>query len=1152
MSNFVHLHNHTHYSILDALTTPKELVAAAVEDGQKAIAITDHGVMYGVYEFYKEAKEKGIKPLIGMEAYLANGSRLDKTALTRANKKKNYFHILLIAKDEIGYKNLVKLSSIGYTEGFYYRPRIDKEVLEKYKNGLICTSACMGGIIGSHIIDNQYEKALAESQYYKDLFGDDFYLEIQNHFLPNDPLIIQKVPEIARELNIKLIATNDIHYISKDNAIPHNILLHIRDNSKIEDSIANDILKYGTAEYYFKTTKQMKELFSDFPEALSNTSEIAEKCNFNFEKKTVFPEFPIPKESSAQDLNEYLKELVYKGLKDRFDIQTDELKERIEYELNVIIKMGFSGYFLIVANFIEAAHKLNVSVGPGRGSAVGSLVAYCLKITNVNPLPYNLLFERFLNPERFSMPDIDIDFSDETRDLVINFVKEKYGADAVAQICTFGKLSARAVLTDVGRVLNISLQQVKDITRQIQISQGRVPKISEILDLPNLKWLKDTEDQKLKQLIEYSQKLENRNRSVGTHAAGIVITPGDVSDYVPLYKGTENKSSVEVATQFSMLNLEEIGLLKMDFLGLKTLSIIDRTLEMIEENFKIKINIDQIDFEDKKTYDMISNGDTLAVFQFESNGMQEYLKKLKPHNLEELTAMNALYRPGPMDNIPEFIDRKYGRKTIEYLHPLMERALKTTYGIIVYQEQVMQLVQIIADFTLGQADILRRAMGKKDQRYMDKMKPLFINGAAKHGINDKLAEEIFGLIYKFANYGFNKSHSLAYSYLAFQTAWLKTHYTTEFLASVMTSEITTLPKIVQLIEEAKKFNIKVVPPDINRSVANFYGLSKTIFFGMAAIKNVGVAVVNQIVQARDTKPFKSFFDFIERVDSKVINRRTLEALICAGAFDSIHPNQRASLFESIDIAIEYAKSSQDTSTEMESLFGGEVNEQIKVEPDLINVPEWDFLELLRKEKEFLNFYISGNPMQNYEHIIRSINSANITNSINRKIHKLYCGVVADINTKFDKKKNQICFVNVEEFNSRAECIFWSDAYEKYADKIKAGEILIVSGSFNENEDDISIVVNEVLDISNVIDNYFAGYKIWINIDEIDMTQKIKLFYDKYYNEKYPHRIIKFFVHNNENTIKDTYINLKCPIRYDLETFNQISEIFGVSNVKLEI
>lgn len=1153
MTKFVHLHNHTHFSILDAVTTPEELVNAAINDGHPAVALTDHGVMYGVYDFYKAAKSKNIKPIIGMEAYIANGSRFDKKSTNKLEKKRNYFHLLLLAKDETGYKNLSKLSSLGFTEGFYYRPRIDKELLEKYKDGLICTSACMGSMINAHIIDGNIEKAYSEAKYYKDLFGDDFYIEIQNHYLPNDPLILDIAPKIAKEFDIKMIATNDIHYISPDYAIPHNILLLIRDGVKAEDKPDITNLRYGKPEFYFKTYEQMKELFKDFPEALDNTLEIADKCNLKFEKKIVFPDFPIPKESKSKNLDEYLKELAYKGLEQRFSEITPDLVERLEYELNIISQMGFPGYFLIVANFVTAAKKLGVSVGPGRGSAVGSLVAYSLGITNVNPIPYNLLFERFLNPERFSMPDIDIDFSDEKRDLVINYVKETYGENAVAQIITFGKLSSRMVLTDVGRILGINLSKVKEITKSIPVVRGRVTPLAEALELPDLKWLKETDDIELKALIEYSIKLEDRIRNIGTHAAGIVITPGDVTDYVPIYKSPDKElnQSIEVATQFSMNNLEEIGLLKMDFLGLKTLSIIDHTLELIETNHNIKIDIDKIDFEDKLTYDMIANGDTLAVFQFESDGMQEYLKRLKPHNLEELTAMNALYRPGPMDNIPDFIDRKFGKKKIEYLHPLMEKILKTTYGIIVYQEQVMQLVQLIADFTLGQADILRRAMGKKQIAYMDKMKPLFIQGAARHGIDEKLALEIFDLIYKFADYGFNKSHSLAYSYLAYQTAWLKAHYPTEFLASVMTSEIDDQDKIVQLIDEAKKFGIKVLPPDINKSKANFIGNGKTILFGLAAIKNVGVSAVNKIVEARQTKPFKDIFDFAERIDYKILNRRLLEALICSGAFDTIHPNQRASLYESIDVIIEYAKSLSQNNTAIDSLFGSEFNDIIKTTPDLIKVKEWDENYRLSKEKEFLNFYVSGHPMQKFEPIIRSINNGIKKDFIPDEKNLKYCGMISSINKRRDKKNNVIAFVNVEEFNTTAECIFWSDTYSKYGHLLNEGDLIIVRGSLQDRDENIKIIVNEVYEIEEYINENFIGYKIWLNEDDPLLDEKINKIHSNLVNEKYKPKKIRFFISNKDRSLKRTFVSLNCPIKFDLSAINFLSELLGNSNFLLE-
>ncbi|MCX8055889.1 MAG: DNA polymerase III subunit alpha, partial [Ignavibacteria bacterium] len=772
-------------------------------------------------------------------------------------------------------------------------------------------------------------------------------------------------------------------------------------------------------------------------------------------------------------------------------------------------------------------------------------------ITNVDPLKYNLLFERFLNPDRISMPDIDIDFADDKRYKVIEYVKEKYGANAVAQIITFSKLSSRAVLTDVARVLSIPLNTVKEITSKIPVILGKVMPIVDAIELPDLKWLKETKDEKLQELIEYSKMLENRNRAVSTHAAGVVIAPGEITDFVPVAPPAKSdKDSNDVVTQYSMAELESAGLVKMDFLGLKTLSVIENTLNMIKENYGKDIDIDKIDFDDPDTYNLISEGHTLAVFQFESDGMQDYLRKLKPQNLEELTAMNALYRPGPMENIPEFIDRKFGRKPIEYLHPYMEESLKNTYGIIVYQEQVMQLVQKIAGFSLGQADILRRAMGKKKKSEMDKMKPLFIEGAKNNGINEKLAQEIFDLIEKFANYGFNKSHSLAYSYLAFQTAWLKTHYPAEFLAANMTNEINNQDKIVELIDETKKFNIKVLPPDINQSSTNFIARENVIYFGLAAIKNVGIPAVDNIVQARKDGDFTSFFDFVRRVDTSLINRRTIEALICAGAFDKLHPNCRASLFESIDIALDYAKAYQNYKAEAtDSLFGGQSDTEPKM-PKLSNVEEWEQSKKLEKEKEYLNFYISGHPLQDYEIILKSVNSFNFSSVDNPQIgdYLRVMGLVSEIRTRFDKNKNTVGFITLEDFSSKLRVIFWSDAYSQYQNVIEKDKPLVVVGNSSFSGEFIEIVADQAYSIEEFFQKYVEGFKIWIDVDNIT-EKKIEEMADKLEKSDKETKI-QFFIKNAES--KKNYIAFNQYFSVSTKNIDLLCEIFGEENIRLLI
>ncbi len=1075
MQDFVHLHNHTHYSLLDAACTPEQLIKAAAADNQKALALTDHGVMYGAKEFHDIALANGVKPLIGCEVYIAKGSRFEKS---KKKGEKHYYHLILIAKDLIGYKNLVKLTSIGYLEGFYYRPRIDREVLEKYSEGLICSSACLAGEVNAHLKNQNYEKAREAAQYYNDLFGDDFYLEMQDHEQKDDKIIMRDIPRLAKELDIKYIATNDIHYEKFEHALAHNVLQLIKDGKGkyTDDEIKK--LRYGTPELYFKTRVQMNELFEDYPEALSNTLEIADKCDFTFQKKLFMPEFPIPEAAEADNLDDYLIELTNKGLEERYDEITPEIRERADFELKVIIEMGFPGYFLIVQDFVQAARDMGVSVGPGRGSAAGSLVAYALKITNVDPLKYDLLFERFLNPERVSMPDIDIDFSDETREKVVQYCKDKYGEDAVAKICSFGKLSSRLVLKDVGRVLGIPHTEINEITKKIPVVQGKVTKLKDALELADLRYVKESRDEKMQNLIRFSLVLENFYRNVGTHPAGVVIAPGPVSDYVPLYKAADKgKEKGDIATQFSMNDLESAGLLKMDFLGLRTLSIIDHALEEIDRNHGKKIDIDQIPLDDKKTYDLLSEGRTFAVFQFESSGMQACLKQLKPRRLEDITAMNALYRPGPVDNIPTFIERKNKGAKVDYIHPIMEKTLAETFGIIVYQEQVMQLARDIGGFSLGEADVLRRAMGKKKFDVMEKMKPRFMDGAAERGIDSDKALEIFELIEKFAKYGFNKSHALVYSYVAYQTAYLKANYPSEFLAANMSAE-NELDAIVPLIEEAAGLGIQLVPPDVNRSGARFTAKGDQIYFGLAAIKGVGESAVESIIRAREDGPFKSFFDFASRVSLRHVKKNAMEALICAGAFDNIEDGRRAAFFESIETALGYAKAMQNQTDSSMSLFGDA--EVVKpTEPKLPEVDEWSQTERLKREKNYLSFFISGNPIDDYRPLILGLNTVNLGEPNGKMIggEGRVAGLISNVRLKRDKKDNGIAFATVENFDGKAECKLWSKTYEKYQDRVKKDSIVCVVGKTESDGEKIEITVNEMYPIEFAAQRFGKKYVI---------------------------------------------------------------------------
>ena len=850
MSDFIHLHNHTHYSLQDGACTVDGLINAAKKHNMKSVAITDHGVMYGAAEFYNKAKKAGIKPILGMEAYIVvDGSRFDRGKVEDANnrkKSKHYNHLILLAKNKQGYDNLSRLSTLGHTEGFYYKPRIDLELLEKYREGLICTTACAGGVVSTHLVNGNYEKAREVAKKFKDIFDDDFYLEIQDHGMDVDKPILEGMPKLSKELGIKLVATNDCHYIEPDHAIAHNILLLLSDKNGADYTQ----LRYGTDQVYFKSSDEMTKLFKKHKDAIENTLEIDEKIDLKLDfEGHHFPNFPIPKGSKAKNLDEYMELLAKEGLGKKFKKITPEIEERFNFEIKTINEMGFPGYFLVVADFINAAKDRNIPVGPGRGSAAGSIVAYALGITNINPLEYDLLFERFLNPARRSMPDIDVDFADDQRGDVIEYVREKYGADCVSQIITFNRLSSKAVLRDVARVLKIPIPTVNKITKYIPSKFGKVYSIDQALaEVPDLKWVKDSNETDIQNLIKYARVLEGMNRNASKHAAGVVITPDEVSKYVPLANAV---SQQDIVTQYTMKDIENAGLLKMDFLGLRTLTIIRDAIDMIKKNHNVEITIDDIPLDDEKTFSIFSKGQTTGVFQFESGPMREYLKQLHPTTLNDLAAMNALYRPGPMEFIDDFIDRKFGRKEVKYSHKILEPILKETYGIIVYQEQVIQLANKVGGMSLADADLLRRAMGKKDLKVMEDQKIVFIDGAIKNGVDKKTANVIFETIFKFANYGFNKSHAVAYSFIAYQTAYLKAYYPAEFLAANLKNEFENTDKVTKFLEDCRKLKIEVLPPDVNNPSLHFEAEDGKIKFGMSAIKNVGVPAVKEIINAKN-------------------------------------------------------------------------------------------------------------------------------------------------------------------------------------------------------------------------------------------------------------------------------------------------------------
>ena len=1147
MSDFIHLHNHSHYSLQDGACTVEDLIHAAQKNGMHAVALTDHGVMFGVGEFYKMAKKAGIKPIIGMEAYIViDGTRFDRKGDDPdypKRKAKPYNHLLLLAKNETGYKNLIKLSTIGYTEGFYYRPRIDFEMLAKYSEGLICTSACPAGPIATPLINDDYAKARSTAIRLKELFDDDFYLEIQDHGMEVERPVLEGMPKLARDLGIKLVATNDIHYIEKDHSVAHNILIHLGDKTGTVDYKE---LRYGTDQIYFKSADEMKKLFKSFNGAIENTIEIEQKINLQLDfSGHQFPQFPIPSDSKANNLEEYLAKLSEERLEQKFKIITPEIEERFKFELKVINEMGYAGYFLVVQDFINAAKARGIPVGPGRGSAAGSIIAYVLGITNVDPLKYNLLFERFLNPARKTMPDIDVDFADDQRGEVITYVKEKYGEKSVAQIITFNRLSSRAVLKDVARVLKISIPTVEKITKWIPSKFGRVYDLDQALsEVPELSWVNKSDDPQIQELIKYARILEGMNRNASKHAAGVVITPGEVSDFVPLATYGDDNS---IVTQFNMKDLEEAGLLKMDFLGLRTLSIIRDTLELVKQTRKLEIDIDNIPIDDPKTYEMFSKGQTTAVFQFESAPMREYLKKLKPTSINDLAAMNALYRPGPMEFIDDFISRKHGRKQIIYLHPILEPILKETNGIIVYQEQVIQIANKVGNMSLAEADLLRRAMGKKDLKSMSEQKEKFLEGAIKNQISKKVAEEIFEAIDKFANYGFNKSHAVAYSIVAYQTAYLKAHYLEEFLAANLSNEYGNTDKVTNLLEDCRKLNVKVMPPDINNPTVKFNVKNKKIIFGMSAIKNVGVNAVEEIKLAHQKlgRSFKSIYDFCSNVDTRVVNKRALEGLVLSGAFD-LCGGSRAQNFLAVEEALSFGGKAQSVkNSHTDSLFGGDSDAMHIHEPKLPEISPWEAKHRLAKEREVLGFYLTDHPLRKYEIEYRSFATVHLgeTETYNYTESVRACGVVTEVRTKIDKRGNQMVFFKLDDFSGSCECLMFSKVYKTCEDLIIPESTILVAGRLESSGDAVKLHVDEALSLDDVKQKLTK--RIGLIVDN-SIHDSSKISEIKKLMEEYEGSMPVLVCLREEGINREFHINYK--IAFNSEFIPKIKKLLGEESV----
>lgn len=1054
---FTHLHLHTEYSLLDGACRIEPMLDKIKSMGQDSVAITDHGVMYGVLKFYKEAKKRGIKPIIGCEVYVAKNSRHDKVHGVDSER----YHLTLLCKNNKGYRNLIKMVSMSWTEGFYTKPRVDKELLEKYHEGIIALSGCLSGEISVKILNGNYDEAKETALWYKNVFKDDFYLEIQNHGLEEELKTCYGIKNLSKELNIPLVATNDVHYIDKSDSRIQQVLICIQTNHILGEKTG---LEFSADEFYLKSEEEMLSAFSDCPDAVSNTAVIADKCNVDFEfGKTKLPHFDVP---DGTDHFEWFKSLCEKGLKDRYgDNPPQEYKNRMNYELDVINSMGYTDYYLIVHDFVSYAKSRGIPVGPGRGSGAASICAYCIGITGIDPMKYNLLFERFLNPERVSMPDFDIDFCYERRGEVIDYVIEKYGYDHVAQIVTFGTMAAKAAIRDVGRVLGVSYGKVdavaKLVPRELNVTLSSALKESkELNELYN-------NDDTSREIIDTAMKIEGMPRHASTHAAGVVITADPVDSYVPL---AVNDNSV--VTQFTMKDLETLGLLKMDFLGLRTLTVIEHSEEEIRKK-NPGFSINSVSTEDKKVYKMFAEARTEGVFQFESAGMKRVLSQLNPENLEDLIAVIALYRPGPMDSIPTYIANKNNPSGIDYPIPALKNILDVTYGCMVYQEQVMQICRAVAGYSFGRADIVRRAMAKKQHDVMLKERDSFVygikdengnvicEGAVNRGVSEKDANGIFDRMISFASYAFNKAHAAAYAYVSYQTAYLKCYYPKEFFAALLTSYIDRTEKISEYILECGKLGIKIFAPDINSSGKKFSVNNEGIVFSLSAIKNIGGSFVGKIEQERESNgSFKSFFDFCSRMYGKDLNRKAVENLIRCGAFDKFGINRRQ-LLQSVDLILDLLNTRKNKYVDGQIGFGDLENESDNDFVSDYNYPnamDFSLEEKLTMEKEIAGIYFSGHPMDKYSEYIKELNCDLITDIINDDIkysdgsNIQIAGIITDVSKRTTKNGSIMAIINAEDSTDTIECLLFGKTYDKFRFIVSPGSPVVINGRVSSNDD----------------------------------------------------------------------------------------------------
>jgi DNA polymerase III subunit alpha len=1097
IKEFVHLHLHTDYSLLDGAIKIGPLARRAAELKMSAVAITDHGNLYGALSFFHKMRAEGVKPIIGIEAYIARNSRFERGSSELQPGERATNHLVLLAKDLTGYHNLVKLSSFSYTEGFWRKPRIDRELLAQYSEGIIGLSACISGVPPTLLLRDKFDEAARSALEFQEILGKgNYYLEIQEHGLDAQRRIRKPMVELSNQTGIPLVATNDSHYLMDTDVKAHDTLLCIGTGKTIKDP---NRLTYGSPKYYFRSAEEMWETFGEVPDLLLRTLEITEKCNLEF-PTTIdqVPFYPVPE---GYSLESYFEKVTRDGFEERtrevwqhaqpaLRHPMSKYQDRLTHEIETIKRMGYCGYFLIVWDFIRYAKNKGIPVGPGRGSAAGSLVAYCLKITDVDPLQYDLLFERFLNPERVTMPDIDVDFCVRGRADVINYVSDLYGRQNVAQIITFGTMASRAVIKDVGRALELPYGEVEKVAKMIPPPvRGRNVSIDDaIKQNRELKQIIENNSQ-ISELVEIARKLEGCARHTSVHAAGVVISPRPIYELIPVCKSQND----ELTTQFVMSDLEKTGMLKMDFLALTTLTIIEDCLRSLERDLGIRPDLAQIPLDDKITLKLFADGLLNAVFQFESSGMVEICRKFKPESLEDLSALNALYRPGPLDGgmVEDYIERRHGRKRVQYIVPQMQEILENTYGVLVYQEQIMQLAQRLAGYSLGEADLMRRAMGKKKKEEMALHEEKFIRGAVERGIPEERAARIFTLMSQFADYGFNRSHSFAYAYLAYQTAYLKAHYPTHFYAAVLSNEIANTEKVARYTGEMKAFGIKLLPPDINTSHEGFTPVGDAIRFGLAAIKGLGASAVQMILQARhEGGDFRSIFDFAERVDQRALNKRVFESLIKAGAFETISPN-RAALLAASDRAIEYgSKTQRDRSSGQTGLFAAFAATSAVDEPRLPALPMWHRREVLKFEKEALGFYVSGHPLEDYTESLRGLakaDSGNITEASHGD-QVTMCGMIVDLAVKTTKKGDRFALFRLEDQFGSVKIVCWPEQYNRFKDLIQSDLATLIKGRLEiSDEGGSTIIVQEILQLERA--RAKAAKSVIIKLAETSVTQK---------------------------------------------------------------